>query len=252
VKNGDTVGAIQDIVDEQDLHKDSTLQSIEKLAEVIEFLHTRQGSIETIVALGSGGGALVNALGEIVGASTVHAIDCDPERLSKASERGLKTHQVDLESERISLDDESADLVVSFGLLEHLTWYDHVMMETTRLLRDQGYLVFALPNMAGWTNRLSILTGHQPRNVEFSRRSPFGILDAYDTDYPVGHVHAPTVGAFKSFLSHHEVTVLRTVGLHPYQTSTAVKLIDGLVSWRPSLCRRFAVLGRYDPANESS
>ncbi|GAB6877932.1 hypothetical protein JCM17823_02060 [Halorubrum gandharaense] len=146
--------------------------------------------------------------------------------------------------ETLPFENGEIDLVVSFGLLEHLTWYDNVLSETNRVLRDGGYALFAMPNMAGWTNRLSLLTGHQPRNVEFSREKAFGILDAYGTSSTVGHVHTPTVGAFREFLEHHGFEVVDTVGLHPYQRGRLVALVDRAVSWRPSLCRRFAVLAR--------
>ena len=89
--------------------------------------------------------------------------------------------------------------------------------------------------------------GYQPRNVEFSHKKAFGILGAYGTDSTVGHVHAPTVGAFREFLEYHDFEIVDTVGLHPYQEGRLVPLIDKLVSRRPSLCRRFAVLGQYQP-----
>lgn len=231
-------------VDESDLREDSTLQSADELAPILNSLFDAREKVEVIVSLGSGSGGFVSALGNLLNASEVHAIDRSPDALEEASSIGLETHRLDLEHETIPLSADSADLVVSLGLLEHLTWYDNVIEETYRIANCDGFCMFAMPNMAGWTNRLSLLTGHQPRNVEFSKQKPYGILDAYDADYTVGHVHTPTVNAFEAFLQHHDFEPLETVGLHPYQQGRFVKIVDRLVSGRPSLCRRFAVLAQ--------
>lgn len=240
----DAVDEILAHIDESDIKGDSTLQSIEKLAPILKNLVDNRENINVIVALGSGRGGFVSALSSLLDAQEVHAIDSSRDALEEASNIGLEVHQIDLECGSIPLSNGTTDLVVSLGLLEHLTWYDNVLSETKRVLRDGGFTVFAMPNMAGWTNRLSILTGNQPRNIEFSQQMPFGIMDAYAADYTVGHVHTPTVGAFREFVEYQDFEVIDTVGLHPYQEGHLVTFVDRLVDRRPSLCRRFAILAR--------
>ena len=230
-------------VSTKDIQRDSTLQSLSKISQLLALVNDEQ--VDSLVALGVGGGALTDAVGQAFEASEMHGIDTDPEALGTASKRGITVYDINLESDPLPFENDSIDLVVSFGLLEHLTWYDNVLSETERVLRGSGYSIFAMPNMAGWTNRLSLLTRHQPRNVEFSQDKPFGIIDAYDTDNTVGHVHTPTVSAFRELLEFHNFEVIDTVGLHPYQEGHLVALIDRLVDRRPSLCRRFAILSRY-------
>lgn len=241
---------IVESVSADDIKRDSTLQSLSKISRLLALIDDER--VNAIAALGVGGGALTKAIGQAFDAHETHGIDTNTEARDAASERGITTYDIDLESDPLPFDDNCIDLVVSFGLLEHLTWYDNVLSETERVVRNGGYVVFAMPNMAGWTNRLSLLTGHQPRNVEFSKEKPFGIMDAYDTEYPVGHVHTPTVDAFHEFLAYHGFKQMETVGLHPYQRGRLVTLVDRLVSWRPSLCRRFATLARYHPDSVSS
>ena len=235
------------LVDESDFKEDSTLQSADELAPLVEALADVRNEINVIAALGSGSGGFISALGSFLDATEIHAVDRNRGVLNEASDLGLETHQVDLERGSVPLANGTVDLIVSLGLLEHLSWYDNVIAEISRMSSPEGFCLFAVPNMAGWTNRLSLLTGHQPRNVEFSKKKPFGIMNAYGSDYTVGHVHAPTVGAFREFLEYHDFEIVDTVGLHPYQEGRLVPLVDKLVSRRPSLCRRFAVLGQYQP-----
>lgn len=226
--------------------RDSTVQSIPQFVKLLNDID--QSNVQTVAAIGSGKGVLCAALGDLYDVMEAHAVDIDQDPLTVASERGLITHRIDVEHDRLPMDDGAIDLVLCMGLLEHLTWYDHAISEMRRIVSDDGYCLFALPNLAGWTNRVSLLSGHQPRNVEFSREKPFGILDVYGTDTTVSHVHAPTVGAFNECLEHYDLRTEQTVGLYPYQRNWIVKLVDTLFARRPSLCRRFGVLAVPDGA----
>jgi len=238
------ISEVHTTVSKEDSH-DSTVQSIEEISKLMTKIERKH--IESIVALGSGRGGLPYSMKSIYNASVVHAVDVNDKLLKTAEKRGLEVHNVDLETEQLPFDTDSIDLVVSFGLLEHLTWYDNVIAESKRVLRDDGYILCAMPNLGGWTNRLSLFLGRQPRNIEFSRQRAFGIMNAYGTNKVVGHVHAPTVTAFKEFLEFNDFRIVDTVGLHPYQDSYLIETIDWAVARRPSLCRRFATLARYRP-----
>jgi len=232
-------GALRAEITDADL-RDSTLQSLPQFVELLN--EVDDTNIRCVAAIGSGKGALCAALTQVYGATDSHAVDIDEDALAVASERGLTPHHVDVQDEKLPFDDGEIDLVLCLGLLEHLTWYDHIITEIRRVVSDGGYCLFALPNMAGWTNRLSLLTGHQPRNVEFSQEKPFGILSIYGTDTTVSQVHAPTVGGFTAFLDYYGFQTAKTVGLYPYQRNVWIKLVDRVFSPRASLCRRFGVL----------
>ncbi|MWV64979.1 methyltransferase domain-containing protein [Halorubrum sp. JWXQ-INN 858] len=228
-----------------EINENSSLQSLDELLPILVQLYDRRGGIDDMVDLGCGSGGFTRALGDLLECDHIYGIETDLERRRSAKERGVDVYDIDLECAAVPFDDGEIDLVISFGLLEHLTWYDNTIRETARVLRDGGHTVFSAPNLAGWTNRLSLLLGKQPRNVEFSTQRAFGILPYYPSNKPLNHVHAPTVGAFRDLLNHHAIDTHAWVGLHPYQRNRSVAVIDRLVSRRPSLCRRFAVLGRY-------
>ncbi len=231
--------ALQGRMTDADL-QDSTIQSLSQFVKLLSGID--QSDVRTVAAIGSGKGVLCAALADLYDTSEAYAVDIDENSLAVASERGLITHCIDVESDPLPMDNGEIDLVLCMGLLEHLTWYDHVISEIRRIVSEAGHCLFALPNLAGWTNRVSLLSGHQPRNVEFSREKPFGILGIYGADTTVSHIHAPTVGAFSECLEHYDLQTKQTVGLYPYQRGWIVKLVDALFSRRPSLCRRFGVL----------
>lgn len=237
------INTIQATISQEDVH-DSTVQSLPQFARLL--VKIEPDSVRSIVALGSGIGGLAKALGKVYEASSVHAVDVDETALATAEARGLTTHNLDLETQPLPFDDDSVDLIVSLGLLEHLTWFDNVVSESKRALKHGGHAIYSLPNLAGWTNRLSILLGKQPRNVEFSRQKAFGIAGFYDTEKTVNHMHTATIPAFREFLNYNGLNHIKTVGLHPYQSNPLVKFVDRIVSYRPTLCRRFALLAEAD------
>lgn len=245
--SGDVSAVLKEFLTARAARKDSTFQSIDELIPILKHLTECAREINVIAVIGAGEGTFAAFLSELLSADRVHAIDVDEQCLHLATQKGLESHKIDVEKSPLPFADESVDLIVSLGLFEHLTWYDNLLEESTRVLCTGGFVLFSLPNMAGWTNRMSLVMGRQPRNVEFSQKKAFGILDAYGTESTVGHVHTTTVGAFREFLEYHDFEIIDTVGLHPYQEGRLVPLVDKLVSRRPSLCRRFAVLGQYQP-----
>lgn len=227
--------------------KSSITQSIPSVSKLLATVTAEQTQVNRLLDLGCGYGHFTDALGNALEVEEIHGVERDYERRSSASELGIHTHAIDLNEDPLPFERDSIDLVTSFGLLEHLVWYDHVISEVHRVLSPGGHLLIALPNMAGWTNRVAIVLGNQPRNVEISQIQAFGVSGFYPTDEPLGHVHTATPGALHDLLEHHGIQIANTIGLHPYQRSVPIKLIDKIVSRRPSLCRRFAVLGRYQP-----
>lgn len=227
---------------EEDLETNATLQSLDRLAPMFTRLDRDRDRINTVVDLGCGRGGLARVIGDYVDADEVHGIEIDPVRRDVAEDREITIYDLDLSSERLPFDDGEVDLVLNFGLLEHLTSYDHPIEETHRVLRDGGYTCLSLPNLGSWLNRIALLLGNQPRDVEISEEKGFGIMRFYPTDEPLGHVHSATYSAVNELLTYHGFTPVESAGLHPYQDATTVSLIDRLVSFRPSLCRRFAIL----------
>lgn len=53
--------------------------------------------------------------------------------------------------------DEHFCLVMSFGMLDYLAFFDPVIQEIYRVTRPGGYTLISLPNLASWHNRLFLL-----------------------------------------------------------------------------------------------
>ena len=240
----DVVSEIRNRVTEKDLETNSTLHSVHQLRTPLEELYNDRHNINSIVDIGCGYGGFASALGELTGASNVYGIDTNDEKRSVATERGLKTYDIDVESEPLPFDSDSVDLVICFGLIEHIQYYDHLFEDVKRVVRDNGWFWLATPNLGGWTNRLALLFGYQPRNIEISAQEAFGILPMYEYTEFLGHVHAPTYRALRELLDYYSLPITTVTPLAPYQQSNIVRILDATVGRLPHFSRRIAALCR--------
>ncbi len=228
-------------LDEDDVRRNSTLQSFAALEPQLERLYENRDNIDVIVDVGCGGGGFVRALGAYLDAGTIYGIEPDDELRAMASDRGIETFDVDVENESLPFEDGTVDLVLAFGLVEHLRYYDP-LFESTREVIEHGWFWIAAPNLASWVNRFALLTGHQPRNVEVSHNQAVGTLPIYDADSFLDHVHAPTYKALCELLETYKFEPVETVALSPYQRNRLARLLDGLFHLRVSWARRVAIL----------
>lgn len=244
VMTEDAAGRLAQQLTERERRKNSTLQSLSAVRPQLERVVADRDRIDTVVDLGCGRGAFAAALGSELGASEIHGVELSDRYLEETTKRGITHHTLDLESDPLPFDDDAVDLVVSFGLLEHLTWYDHVLQESRRVLPTDGWLWLAVPNLGSYLNRIALLFGYQPRNVEISTRRAVGVFPAYPHDNPIGHVHAPTYRALRELVVDTGFTLESAVAVSPYQDGLLIKAIDALAKRRPSLARRFAFLAQ--------
>ncbi|MCA1841811.1 MAG: class I SAM-dependent methyltransferase, partial [Actinobacteria bacterium] len=161
----------------------------------------------------------------------------------------IETHTVDLEIDRIPLASASVGLVTCFGVLPYLCLYDQVLGETGRVLEDGGWFLFSMPNLASHQNRLAILFGYQPSQVDVS--SPYrgaGTLRRRSLNRqgmpPL--LHAATLRCMKELLDHYgfDVELVRGFSPRPFRNA----LLRRAASHLPSLSRRFLILARKRPA----
>jgi len=123
-----------------------------------------------MVDLGCGYGGLTECMASYFQVREAYGIDSDRERLLWAANRGIKVHALNLEHDPLPFDDGSIDLVTSLGVLEHLKYYDNPISETSRILTKGGYFLMSMPNLASYVNRIAVLFGYQPRDVELSSK----------------------------------------------------------------------------------
>jgi len=141
--------------------------------------------------------------------------------------------------------DEKVQLVTSFGSLEHVMCWDEVLENVKNVLVDRGYFLVSMPNLGSWVNRLALLLGYQPRDLEISRKTRkklYGVAPPYRNHGVVGHVKVATFKAFKEYLTDNGFEIVMARPLYSKQ-NLLINLIDKLLS-TPSLSRRFIVLAR--------
>ena len=63
-----------------------------------------------------------------------------------ASYNGFDVEDADLLQDRVGMEDESVDLVLSYSVIEHLTDPSNFLQESYRILKPRGYMIIETPN----------------------------------------------------------------------------------------------------------
>jgi len=193
-------------------------------------------------------GALTGHIGRRLSMQRLIGVDIDRDRLAVAAGRGIETHVVELESGTIPVPSGSVGLVTCFGVLAYLPLYDRALAETARVLEDGGFFLFSMPNLASHQNRLALLLGYQPSQVDVS--SPFrgsGTLrrNSLNRQGMPPLLHAATLRCMKELLDAYGFDVVLARGFSPRPFRNGV--MRRVASHVPSWSRRFLVLARKRP-----
>jgi ubiquinone/menaquinone biosynthesis C-methylase UbiE len=199
--------------------------------------------------IGCGFGGLAAFVGQALHIAEIHGIDKDEQALEEARQKKVRTHHVDVSQFALPFPDSYFDLIISFGMLDYLPTYDEALREIGRVTRVGGYALISLPNLASWHNRIGMLLGYQPRDVEVSQEILPGVHPWYKKrqETPVGHIHTVTTSAFRELMTHHGFETTRVTGAVPQGRISSYRfseLMDKVFAWRPTLARRFFYLGR--------
>jgi len=226
------------------------------LIELLEFLGTvRDKSVKRMLDVGCGYGGLTRALAEVFQATEVYGIEIDPSRQKEARSKGVIVHVLDAEIQRFPFEDEYFDLIVSFGMFEHLAYVDNLMQEANRVLSRGGLFIISTVNLGSWVNRLSLLLGYQPRDVEISRIVAVGTHPSHAKEWTgplpaIDHVHAATTRAFQELMEFYGFRTIRLRGWKPQfaglTSSVPFRIVDSILCKRVTLARRFFYLGIKD------
>jgi SAM-dependent methyltransferase len=222
----------------------SLVAGLPRFREAISVLKRYNVRADVLLDLGCSDGSLTVEIAKVVGASETYCVDIDVNALGVASARGLKTFVADLSRDRIPLPDNSVDLAVSLEVIQFLLNPDNMLREVRRVLREGGYLLITTPNLASWVNRLVMLLGYQPYNCEVSAEILAGVPWRGRTfAKPGGHIRPFTLRALKELLTYHGFKVIAVKGA-PGVEPRELRLLDSILSLKPSLARRLIVLAR--------
>lgn len=200
-------------ITQNDVNRSAT---VGMLSDIVPYLKYLEGSpMEKMLDVGCGWGGLTKVISDYLEIDEVHGIDVDETVFKEAEIKGVITHKIDVEKECLPFRDERFDLVTSFGVFEHLVYFDHVVNEIFRVLKCGGYFLVSVPNLASWSNRLLLLMGYQPRDIEVSQTIVVGAHKHY-SHKPIGHIHAITLRALRDLMEFYGFKTIKVSGGKPY------------------------------------
>jgi SAM-dependent methyltransferase len=241
-------------VDDDDLGISAQARAMPDLDRMLDQLDRRAvRPVKVLLDVGCGMGALTVRMGRRLGSDRLIGVDCDLDRLEVATRRGIETHVVDLDSGTIPIASESVGLVTCFGVLAYLALYDQVFSEAARVLEDDGWFLFSMPNLASHQNRLAMLLGYQPSQVDVSssfrgagtlRKRPLNRQGMPPL------LHAATLRCMKELLDRYgfDVEVARGFSPRPFHNPA----LRRAASHFPALSRRFLILARKRPGTATA
>lgn len=236
-------------VTDTDRVRSRTSLDLEGLRRASEQMRFAAGQVNRFLDIGCGFGGLASLVGDYVQAAEVHGLDIDPRVIDECRRKGVEVVLQDVEH-GLPYPDEHFDAVMTLGMMDYLPAYDGMLREVNRILVPGGIVVVALPNLGSWTNRLALLTGRQPRDVEVSNEIMPGVSGVYTRGRqakPSGHIHTATVRAMRELMAHHGFEEIALIAGQPQVRSSSNRVVlaaDRLMTQFPTLARRFFYVGR--------
>jgi SAM-dependent methyltransferase len=129
-------------------------------------------------------------------------VDIDANSIMKAKDVGFKAVTIDVSRDPLPFPDGHFDLVYMGEVIEHLLNPDFAIREMYRVTKTHGKVIITTPNLACWYNRILLLAGMTPLNVEVSSERIVGRKFKFlgNGSPPVGHIRVFTKGAMTEFL----------------------------------------------------
>ncbi len=183
----------------------------------ISLVGKREGC--TLLDIGCSRGRYTAEFAKQIGAAKVYGIDISEDDLAIARERGVDTVAGNIDG-KLPFDDNFFDVVLCHQTAEHLIDPDNLFEEIRRILKDDGQVVIAVPNLCSFHNRVLILLGFHPTSITPSIRFVFGgpnrgraIGGAY-----ARHMTAFSPRALKEMLEFYgfKVREMRGAGFYPF------------------------------------
>jgi len=172
------------------------------LSQVISRLNLVQPKI---LDLGCGNGAQTKYIMKLVSATEAYGIDIDQTNLKEAEKNGINGLRADLNTDKLPFDDEYFDLIILSEVIEHLLNPDNALEEAYRVLKSGGTFIVTTPNLSSWMNRIYLLLGYQPPDMEVSTKIRVG--NPWRTGSLSGHIRPFTALAMKELLEYYGFTV---------------------------------------------
>jgi len=150
---------------------------------------------------GCGEGRLLTLL-KGTGYTYLAGCDVSPASVEMARKAGHRVHFGTTSDYSVLEAAKGYNLITVIDVLEHVFDPDVLITEALKVLDKDGYLLISTPNMASWYNRLFLLFGYQPINVEAgTMQSDFGYAIKLGGQ-SVGHIRTMTRRALFEMVKH--------------------------------------------------
>lgn len=176
-------------------------------------------NFERILDIGCGDGNFSILLKKICGAKEVYGIEISEKGVQMAKKNGVKAFKLDVDREDFPFEDNYFDAIYAGGIIEHLFDPDHFLDEVYRVLKPNGIFILDTPNLASLYNRVALLLGYLPFDMQVSLKYSLGHL--YESMYQArenGYVRASdhirffTLKSLVMLLKKHDFSILKIYG----------------------------------------
>jgi len=196
-----------------------------KLVEYISRLVRRHSVKCKILDVGCGDGHLLE---KFAGTHDCYGVDISETLLTIAIKRGIKTHHIDLEKEKLPFLSNFFDIVVCSEVIEHIINTDNLLTELNRVLKNKGYMILTFPNI------------NQP--ISWIIQILFDLPPMYSARYKSPHVKDYTLKIVKKILSDFGFKIENVTGTYIYPFRW--KLSQWLVDKFPRFAEKIIVVSR--------
>lgn len=133
---------------------------------VVKEMLEKAGKFENLVDIGAGDGHDILTGRSINKDAEYYAVENYPPKVLILKKNNIKVLQINIENEKIPLENGSIDIVIANQVIEHAKEIFWIFHEISRILKKNGHLIIGLPNLAALHNRILLLFGRQPRCIQ--------------------------------------------------------------------------------------
>ena len=166
-----------------------------------------------------------------------NGLDISQNNVSEAVKSGINAVWHDIEKEKPPF---QADIITCFEVIEHIYDTDRFVRNVYDTLNTSGVLIVSTPNTISWKNRISMIFGIPPLNLEVSLKDYYGLklLKRFFKNFvPSAHIRGFTPLSLKELLEDNGFKVISTWGLENWRIA---KFFGSF----PSLATNFLLIAR--------
>ena len=178
--------------------------------------------------------------------SQVYGIDRNITAIKIARSKGVQAVKGDVEK-KWPFENRKFDVIIASQIIEHIVNTDILFTESQRVLKKNGLLIIATPNLAAWFNRILLPLGYQPFFTEVSTVDKTLGLDftrrLTTIRNPLGHLRCFTLRALIDMYRLYNFDVIMAKGASVSYLPKYMSVFDDFFSNFSSLATDLLIVG---------